>query len=121
MDQQITVTIGFNEETSCLLREFVSRSNNNQLLQEINNKLDRVIRKEKIMSKELDALTAEVTRNTKVDQSAIALLEGLAAKIEAIKADPVALQALADSMKSDSDKLAAAVLANTPADPEATA
>lgn len=66
------------------------------------------------MSNELDALTTEVERNTTVDQSAIALLTGLAAKIEAMKTDPAALQALADSMRGSSDALAAAVLANTP-------
>lgn len=66
---------------------------------------------------ELDALTAEVTRNTEVDQSAIALITGLAAKIETLKNDPVALQALADSMRGSTDQLAAAVVANTPAAP----
>lgn len=64
----------------------------------------------------LDALTAEVARNTKVDQSAIVLLNGLAAKIEQLKTDPVALQALADSMKGSSDALAEAIVKNTPAE-----
>ena len=67
------------------------------------------------LTADLTALTAEVARNTAVDQSAIALLTGLAAQIEALKTDPVALQALADTMKGSSDALAAAVLANTPA------
>jgi chromosome segregation ATPase len=71
---------------------------------------------EQIMT-DLTALTAEVTRNTEVDQSAIALLTGLAAQIEALKTDPVALQALADTMKGSSDALAAAVVANTPVAP----
>jgi len=67
------------------------------------------------MSAQLDALTAEVTRNTTVDESAITLLQGLAAQIEAMKTDPAALQGLADSLRSSSDALAAAVVANTPA------
>jgi len=62
---------------------------------------------------DLTALTAEVARNTEVDQSAITLLNGLAAQIEALKTDPVALQALADTMRGSSDALAAAVVANT--------
>jgi len=66
---------------------------------------------------DLTALTAEVARNTEVDSSAIALLNGLAAQIEALKTDPVALQALADTMRGSSDSLAAAVVANTPAAP----
>jgi hypothetical protein len=68
-------------------------------------------------SPQLDALTAEVTRNTEVDAGAIALINGLAAKIVELKNDPVALQALADSMKGSSDALAAAVTANTPSEP----
>jgi chromosome segregation ATPase len=66
---------------------------------------------------DLTALTAEVERNTAVDQSAIALLTGLAAQIEALKTDPAALQTLADQLKGSSDALAAAVVANTPAQP----
>lgn len=66
------------------------------------------------MSVELDALELEVSRNTEVDQSAITLLNGLAAQIEALKTDPVKLQALADNLRSSSDALAAAVVANTP-------
>src|SRR5512138_1769637 len=83
-------------------------------------KLDQILDKEATefarMAGELDTLTAEVARNTQVDQSAITLLTGLAAQIEALKGDPVALQGLADSLKSSSDALAAAVVANTPAE-----
>jgi len=71
---------------------------------------------EQIMS-DLTALTAEVANNTEVDQSAIALLNGLSAQIEALKTDPAALQGLADTLKSSSAALAAAVVANTPAAP----
>jgi len=67
------------------------------------------------MATDLGPLTAEVTRNTEVDGSAIALLNGLSAKIAELKNDPVALQALADQLKASSDSLAAAVVANTPA------
>jgi hypothetical protein len=66
---------------------------------------------------ELTALTAEVSRNTAVDASAVALLQGLAAKIETLKTNPVALQALADELRSSSDALAAAVVAHTPSEP----
>ena len=74
------------------------------------------LKQEQVMT-DLTALTAEVARNTEVDSSAIALLTGLAAQIEALKTDPVALQALADTMRGSSDALAAAVLTNTPAAP----
>lgn len=75
----------------------------------------RALTKEiKTMASNLDALTAEVARNTEVDESAITLLKGLAAKIEEMKNDPAALQKLADDMKASSDKLAEAVVTNTP-------
>jgi len=90
-------------------------------LQDIGQKLDMLTTlatqtKEAIMA-DLDSLKAEVERNTAVDQSAITLLTGLAAQIESLKTDPAALQALADQLRGSSDSLAAAVAANTPAQP----
>lgn len=67
------------------------------------------------MSVELDALTVQVAANTTVEESAVTLLNGLAAQIQALKNDPVALQALATSLKGSGDDLAAAITANTPA------
>lgn len=64
---------------------------------------------------DLKALTDAVARNKTVADSAIALIQGLAAQIEANKNDPAALQALADSLNAEDDSLAAAVTANTPA------
>ena len=75
--------------------------------------LEQIILKENIMSKELDNLTEEVAKVTSVEQSAIALLQGLSAQIVALKTDPVALQALADSLDASSQALADAVAANT--------
>ena len=63
----------------------------------------------------LDVLTAQVTANTDVEASAIQLLTNLSAALVAAKNDPVAVQALADQLKISGDKLAAAVVANTPA------
>jgi len=68
-----------------------------------------------IMSAEIDALKAEVERNTSIDESAIILIQGLAQRIEELKTDPVALQALADELRAKNDALAAAVAAHTPA------
>jgi len=64
---------------------------------------------------DLTGLTAQVAENTEVEASAIVLITGLAAQIESMKTDPIALQALADSLNGTSDQLAAAVAANTPA------
>ncbi len=66
------------------------------------------------MAADLTALTDAVANNTTIDESAITLIEGLAVQIASLKNDPVALQALADSLNSESGKLAAAVATNTP-------
>jgi len=72
------------------------------------------------MSAQLDSLTAEVAENATVVGSAITLLNGLKAQLDAALAssDPVeAIQALADSLDTTTNNLAAAVAANTPAGP----
>lgn len=67
--------------------------------------------------KELDDLKTQVEETTTVEQSAVELLTGLSAQIEALKTDPAALQDLANQLKTKSTELAAAVAANTPAAP----
>ena len=92
----------------------------------IEKKLDTVLNalinltaSEILMGAELDALTAEVARNTSVDDSARLALEGLVAKIDELIAnsgeeiDPAALQALADSLRGSTDGLVSAISANT--------
>ena len=86
-----------------------------QKLDQILDVLGMIKRKEEVMGVELDNLTAQVKANTEVEASAVVLLKGLAAQIEAIKTDPVALQGLSDSLKASADQLAEAVVANTPA------
>lgn len=66
---------------------------------------------------DLDNITAEVNENTSVVQSAITLLGNLSALITSLKNDPAALQALANQLDANSQQLAAAVVANTPAAP----
>ena len=81
--------------------------------------LQTIVRQGETMSAELDALTSQVKKTTDAEDSAIALIQGLAAQIASIKTDPVALQALSDQLSAKADELAAAVVANTPAAPEA--
>jgi hypothetical protein len=66
-------------------------------------------------SKELQALQEQIARNDEVDKSAVELINGFAARLEAIKTDPAAIQAFADELRTSSDQLAQAVVANTPA------
>ena len=63
----------------------------------------------------LDALTAQVTKNTDVEASAIVLIKNIAAALEAAKTDPVAIAALAAQLDTSATALAEAIVANTPA------
>lgn len=63
----------------------------------------------------LDTLTAEVANNTTVEKSAIALIQGLKAQLDAAGTDPVALKALSDQLAANDAALAAAVVTGTPA------
>lgn len=65
----------------------------------------------------LDELTAQVTKNNDTIESAITLLGNIKALLDAAGTDPVALKALSDSLGAEDDKLAAAIVANTPAAP----
>ena len=69
----------------------------------------------KIIMADLTTLTADVTTETTVMESAETLITGLAAQITAAGTDPVALKALTTTMETNASTLAAAVAANTPA------
>ncbi len=80
-------------------------------------KLDTLIAQGEIMSAALTKITNEVSETKGIIQSAVTLINGLAGQIRDLKDDPAALDALADSLDADSSALAAAVAANTPAEP----
>jgi hypothetical protein len=82
-------------------------------------RLDRIslLMKDVIMT--LDELQAQVAENITVETSAILLIQGIAAQLAAVANDPAKVQALADSLNTSSDALAAAVTANTSAAPPA--
>ena len=68
---------------------------------------------EKIMT-DLTELTASVTKNSEVIDSAIVLIKGIKEKLDQAGTDPVALKALSDSLGAKDQELADAVVANTP-------
>jgi hypothetical protein len=70
----------------------------------------------RIMSTLADVQAAVTAEDTVVD-SAIALLQGLAAQIAALQPNQAAIDALAADVTSKTTALAAAVAANTPAAP----
>lgn len=65
----------------------------------------------------LDALKAAVTKIETEADSLIAFTQGLAAKLEEFKNDPVEIQAIVDQLNAQSQELSDAVLANTPSEP----
>ncbi len=86
-------------------------------LKVMNDLLILLLHKGDDMAGQLDALTREVAESRTVTESAVTLLGELSTKIEQLKNDPVALQALADELDAQQTKLAAAISANTPAGP----
>lgn len=82
-----------------------------KLLINQNQKLDK-------MATDLTAITAGVAANTDVIESAITLLGNIKAQLDAAGTDPVALKALSDTLASEDQKLADAIVANTPQAPK---
>lgn len=78
-----------------------------------------IIKEIQIMSQQLADLQAQVAANNTVVGSALTLIQGLRAQLDAAGTDPAALAALSASLKATDDALAAAVAANTPATPVA--
>jgi vacuolar-type H+-ATPase subunit D/Vma8 len=72
-------------------------------------------KEQSIIMADLTQLQADVTAEVTVEQSAITLIEGLAAAYQAAGTDPAAIAALDAEVNTSSAALAAAVSANTPA------
>lgn len=71
------------------------------------------------MSQALDDLTREVSETDTVITSAIALIQGLKAALDAAGTDAVKLAELSASLDRQQNALAAAIVAGTPAAPAA--
>jgi len=80
--------------------------------------LNKLIEGFTLMAMNMDRMTQEVSENTDAVDAATALLETLADEIRANAGDATAMNDLADKLDANSNRLAAAVAANTPAQPE---
>ena len=94
-----------------------SDNHTERALARIEKALGTILGKIITMANELATLQAAVKKNTDAEESAITLLQGLKAALDAAIAsgDPAALAALSTTIGAETDKLAAAVTANTPA------
>ena len=86
-----------------------------------NSKLDQLLKGQQTEMADLSKLQADVTQNQSVVDSAVTLLQGLKAALDAAGTDPAALAALSSSLETQTAALAAAVAANTPSSPTPTA
>ena len=83
-------------------------------LRALARKLGELVKKEDAVGVELDALKAQVAQTASVEASAVVLLQGIAQKIADLAAaggSPQDFLSLSDSLKGQTDALAAAVAA----------
>ena len=73
--------------------------------------LGTILRMEVQQMASLDDILAETQRNSTIGDSVLTLIQKL---IDQAGGDPAKLQTIFDQLKADSDKLEAAVVANTP-------
>src|SRR5438876_3869629 len=98
------------------LEALIAKAFDPQSLVRIERKLDQLLKQEQLIMAAIDDLTAEVARDTTVIGAATTLINGFAAQLAKAGTDPAKLKALQDSLKTNTDTLAAAVAANTPAE-----
>jgi hypothetical protein len=89
-------------------------------LSQISGELTQIFKQEKQTMQALIDLQAQVAKNTTVEQSAIVLIQGIAAQLQVLSqsaVNPADLAALSSQLSSSATDLAAAIAANTPAAP----
>ena len=95
------------------LNGFLHPGTSSHIEDQLNRILDAINQLGIKMANELADLTTQVAETKTVIDSAIVLIHGLKAKLDAAGIDPVALKALSDSLAASDTALAAAVVANT--------
>lgn len=84
------------------------------------SKLTQVLERIDTMSPQFQALVDQVAANTSVTNSAIALLQGLNARLDELAqsgASPEEIAAVSADLRASTESLAAAIVENTPAAP----
>lgn len=81
------------------------------------HKLDLIIDRQETIMTVMDDLKAAVTRNTSVDDSVLALLQGISQQLKDAQAanDPQAIADVIAQLDANTQKMTDAVTANTPA------
>ncbi len=102
----ITITTSKNASTLAAFAGTLAR---------IESKVDQLIKGEAKIMADLTKLESDVAAEVTASQSAITLLTGLKAALDAAGTDPTKLAALSSSLEANTAALAAAITANTPA------
>jgi hypothetical protein len=95
---------------------FLHSDGDDRIMSKLAEILNAVRQLETHMANELDELKTKVAASGDATDAAVILLKGLKAKLDAAGTDPVALKELSDSLGTNTDELAAAILENTPAE-----
>lgn len=110
---QTSVTIHLSPELEAVISNVML--NNQSLLITIDRKLDAIMTQERHMADTLDDVMSDVESEKDIVASAVALLDGINAKLTAAGNDPAKLKALRESLSKQKQDLAEAVARNTPA------
>ena len=97
------------------LNVFLKPGANSHIENQLNRILDAIVKLETKLADEMEYLTTQVTQTNTVIDSAIVLIQGIKAALDAAGSNPAALKALRDSLDTSEQALAAAIVANTPA------
>ena len=97
------------------LNVFLKPGANSHIENQLNRILDAITKLETKLANELEDLTTQVAETKTVIDSAIVLIQGIKAALDAAGSNPAALKALRDSLDTSEQALAAAIVANTPA------
>jgi hypothetical protein len=84
---------------------------------DMHSEMRRHFSKQEILVSALDDLAAQVEKNTNLESSAVALIQGIATQLQAAlqRNDNAAIVALTQQLATNADALAATISANTPA------
>lgn len=98
---------------------YIHSGNNDAKLDQVLRLVQQLIKEEAKMAGELDTLKTQVAANNDLIGSAIQLIQGIKAALDAAIAsgDPAALADLSAQLAAKDQELAAAIAANTPNTP----
>lgn len=84
-------------------------------IQQLSDKVDTLLAQGVGVMSAIDDLATQVQANTDAEASAVTLIQGIATQLAASAGDAAKVTALSTQLRTSADALAAAIVANTPA------